>query len=263
MSNQDINFHSSVLVVDDDHDIRNLLAKLLKQNDYTAYLAQNGKEMIEHLNTKKIDVIVLDVMMPGEDGLSLLKRLPILTSNPPPVIMLSAKGEDVDRILGLEMGSDDYLVKPFHPRELMARIKTVIRRNQQTGLSDQQNFEVVKIGPWLFDLSRRLLFAIDANLEPKTDSEKIREILKSSGEGMNTIEYRLLKALTDNPQRVLSRDFLLDASIGRQYVPTDRTIDVQMSRLRQKIRDNARNSELIKTIRYEGYMLTVAVQKVK
>lgn len=252
-----------ILVVDDDDDIRNLLAQLLQKNCYNALLAENGVAMVNHLKKSPVDLIILDVMMPGEDGLSLLKRLPSIVENPPPVLILSAKGEDVDRILGLEMGSDDYLVKPFHPLELLARVKSVLRRGALTNASSEKSeLDVLKFAHWLFDRSRRLLYQIDPDLNPKTEHKKIENILKENGEGLNTIEYRLLRALTENPQRVLSRDFLLDATIGREHIPTDRTIDVQMSRLRQRLGDNARHSELIKTVRYEGYMLTVAVEKV-
>lgn len=256
---------ATILVVDDDNDIRTLLSELLKKNEFNTLIAKNGTEMVDHLNNinnVNIDLIILDVMMPGEDGLSLLKRLPVIVNNPPPVLMLSAKGEDVDRIIGLEMGSDDYLVKPFHPRELIARIKSVLRRHQQNNPTDKNQLDLVKFGHWLFDRSRRLLFKIDTDINVKTQKKEIDEILKTSGEGLNTIEYRLLTALTDNPQRVLSRDFLLDATIGREHIPTDRTIDVQMSRLRQRLGDDARHSELIKTVRYEGYMLTVATEKI-
>jgi two-component system OmpR family response regulator len=127
--------------------------------------------------------------------------------------MLSARGEDVDRIVGLEMGADDYLVKPFHPRELLARIKSVLRRGHLQNESSE--LEVVRFGQWMFDRTRRLLYAIDE----KASQSELRQQLKTQGEGLNTIEYRLLKALTDHPQRVLSRDFLLDATLGREHIP--------------------------------------------
>lgn len=253
MNNEDT---PTLLIVDDDRDIRELIAQLLAKEGYKTLLAKDGAEMIKHLAQKpSIGLIVLDVMMPGEDGLSLLKRLPTLIHPVPPVLMLSARGEDVDRIVGLEMGADDYLVKPFHPRELLARIKSVLRRRlPPEGTSD---LDVVVFADWMFDRTRRLLYKVN----PQTNKEALRALLREDGEGLNTIEYRLLKAFTDHPQRVLSRDFLLDATLGREHIPTDRTIDVQMSRLRQRLGDDARQASLIRTVRYEGYMLSAAVEK--
>jgi len=188
-----------------------------------------------------------------------LKRLPTIIKKPPPVIFLSALGEDVDRIVGLEMGSDDYLVKPFHPRELLARIKSVSRRNSTSNLVDENTDlgrDIYIFAAIIFDETRRQLYKI-----PENNNLEIKDYIKNNiGESLNTIEFRLLKALVKNPQRVLSRDFLLDATIGREHTPTDRTIDVQMSRLRQRLGDDAKHSSLIRTVRYEGYMLNVKVE---
>lgn len=224
---------ATILVVDDDVEILGLVARFLGANAFSTLTARNGAEMAECLARRRVDLIVLDLMLPGANGLDLCRDL--RRTSTIPVIMLTAKGDDVDRIIGLEVGADDYLAKPFNPRELLARISAVLRRTQarppgQT--TGPQRF--VRFAGWRLDTLKREL----------TDPRGVIVDL-------STGEYDLLAAFLEAPQRVLSRDYLLDAARTRSTDSFDRSIDVQISRLRRKIEAE---QELIKTIRGVGYM---------
>jgi two-component system OmpR family response regulator len=229
-----------ILIVDDDAEIRQLLGDYLRKNGLHASAVGDGAAMRALLAREPVDLIVLDLMLPGEDGLSLCRTL--RAQSTVPVIMLTAKGDETDRIVGLEIGADDYLPKPFNPRELLARIKTVLRR---TGTADATRGEPKRLcfAGWVLDVTARHL------LDPKG------VIVPLSGS-----EYRLLRIFLAHPQRVLSRDQLLDLTQGREAGPFDRSIDVQVSRLRQRLRDAAREQVIIKTVRNEGYVLASTVE---
>jgi len=232
-----------ILIVDDDREIRDLLAQFLVKHEYQVDTAANGSELMKKLDTGRYDIIVLDVMMPGEDGLSLCRKLRA-TSNIP-IIMLTAMGEDTDRIIGLEMGADDYIAKPFNPRELLARIKAVLRRSDGAAQADHDDtYQHLTFEGWQIDLDKRELRDVDNVLMPLTSGE-----------------YGLLLAFAEHPQRVLSRDQLLDLTRGRMAGPFDRSIDVQLSRLRRKIEPNPKSPTLIKTVRSGGYIFTPKVEK--
>ncbi|NLD55768.1 MAG: response regulator [Burkholderiaceae bacterium] len=241
MDNNDNPDH--VLVVDDDADIRDLLAEYLGQNGIKVTVARDAKDMRQVLDTTKPDIIVLDVMMPGEDGLTLCREL--RSRSNVPVIMLTARAEEVDRIIGIEMGADDYMGKPFSPRELLARIKGVLRRTRSLPptLGGAQR---VKFAGWILDSGARHLVGPDG------------VIVSLSG-----AEYRLLAVLVEHPNRVLDRNQLMDLTLGREATPFDRSIDVQISRLRNRLNDDAREPRIIKTIRNEGYILAAQVERVE
>ncbi|HEY9164009.1 MAG TPA: response regulator [Magnetovibrio sp.] len=236
-----------ILVVDDDREIRDLLARFLVKHGLRVSSAANGREMYACLEDSAIDLMVLDVMMPGEDGLTLTRNLRA-AKNAIPIIMLTAMGEDTDRIVGLEMGADDYLPKPFNPRELLARIKAVLRRFEGNAMSageDVLNAEALNFAGWSFDVGARQLF------DPQGE-----EVVLSGG------EFELLNVLVAHPGRVLSRDQLLDMARGRDAQPFDRAIDVQVSRLRKKIERDPQTPTLIKTVRGGGYLFTPKVTPV-
>jgi two-component system OmpR family response regulator len=230
-----------LLVVDDDVDIRTLLAEQLSKAGYAVSTAGNGAEMRRVLEREHVDLVVLDLNLPKEDGLTLCRDLRARSSTP--VIMLTARGEPIDRIVGLEMGADDYLTKPFEPRELLARIRNVLRRTEAL----PANLEPVsggkaKFGGWTLDLQKRHL----------VDSEG-RVIVLSGA------EFRLLRVFVSHPNRVLTREQLVALSSGRAYESQQRAIDLQISRLRGKLGDDLTGSPLIKTVRNEGYVLAAAV----
>ena len=236
-----------ILIVDDDREIRDLLSRYLVKNGYRVTTAAEGREMRKAVAEWAIDLIILDLMLPGEDGLTLCRNL--RAESGVPVIMLTAKGDEVDRIVGLEMGADDYLAKPFNPRELVARIKAVLRRAGAGagGLSGGRRAEfeaVLSFSGWRLDLERRELTSPDDVLVPLSGGE-----------------FGLLAALASHPGRVLSRDQLLDLARGRDALPFDRSIDVQVSRLRRKIEANPREPVLIKTVRGGGYMFASEVER--
>jgi two-component system, OmpR family, response regulator len=224
-----------LLITDDDPEIRELLAHFLRKHGYEVSLAANGEEMDQQLAAANFDLIVLDVMLPGEDGLSLCRRLSADTDIP--IIMLTAMGEEADRIVGLEMGADDYLAKPFNPRELLARIKAVLRRASPPSTAEGK---LVNFSRWQLDLGRRELKRRDGTLVP-----------------LSAGEFSLLQVLVEHPQQVLSRDFLLDRTRGRESGPYDRSVDIQLSRLRRKIEQDPKHPELIKTVRSGGYMFSM------
>lgn len=232
-----------LLVVDDDREIRELLADYLERQGYRVSTAANGSEMRRALDAAPTDLLILDLMMPGEDGLTLCRELRAHSAIP--IIMLTARGEPVDRIVGLEMGADDYLSKPFEPRELLARIRSVLRRAHALPFNLRQE-------------EGHLFHFADWTLEVET-----RQLLNPDGVAvaLSGSEYRLLRAFIDHAGRVLSRDQLLNLTRGRDADPFDRSIDLAVSRLRQKLLDDARDPKLLKTVRNEGYILTASVQK--
>jgi len=232
-----------ILVVDDDREIRDLLARYLSDHGMRAQGAADGRQMRRILKDWSIDLIVLDLMLPGEDGLTLCRDLRAESNLP--VIMLTAMGEETDRIVGLEMGADDYVAKPFNPRELLARIKAVLRRaeGRVTHSADSDHHRgVLLFAGWRLDLGRRELLSPGNVLV-----------------ALSTGEYALLTTFATHPQRVLSRDQLLDLARGREAQPFDRSIDVQVSRLRRKIETDPGEPELIKTVRSGGYLFTPEV----
>ena len=228
-----------ILVVDDDREIRDLLARFLDDHGHRVTTAADGREMRRALAEWGIDLVVLDLMLPGEDGLELCRKL--RAESDIPVIMLTAMGEETDRIVGLEMGADDYLPKPFSPRELLARIKAVLRRAEGRGAGEASS--VLRFAGWSLDVDGRELTSPDGVVVPLSGGE-----------------FDLLRAFVTHPKRVLSRDQLLDLARGREAQPFDRSIDVQVSRLRRKIEADPKEPTLIKTVRSGGYMFTPAVE---
>jgi two-component system OmpR family response regulator len=235
---------TKILVVDDDAEIRDLLAHFLEQEHFRVVSAASGRGIDKLLSEQHFHLVLLDIMMPGEDGLSICRRVRATSSVP--IIILTARGEEMDRVIGLEMGADDYIPKPFSPRELVARIKAVLWRTEHSynapiakGRNDRFRFDQFTI-----NLAAR-------SLEDKTGNA----VDLSSG------EFDLLTAFVRNPQRTLSRDQLLDLTRGRLLDPFDRSIDVQISRLRRKIESNPRKPDIIKTVRGLGYSFTSGVHQ--
>ena len=231
-----------ILIVDDDAEIRSLLSKYLLKNGLRVTAVANGRAMWQALDAGRLDLIVLDLMLPGEDGLTLCRTLRAKSSDIP-VIMLTARGEETDRIVGLEMGADDYLAKPFSARELLARIKAILRRAR----SLPQNLRPdtarrIRFADWVLDTVQRQLISAEGVVTPLAGAE-----------------YRLLRIFLNHPNRVLNRDQLVDLTQGKEADPLDRSIDVQVGRLRHRLRDDPREPQLIKTVRGEGYVLAVAV----
>jgi two-component system, OmpR family, response regulator len=232
-----------LIVVDDDREIRTLVSQFLTKHGYRVDAARDGQELAKALEASRFDLIVLDLMLPGEDGLTLCRRLRATPATAAiPIIMLTAMGEETDRIVGLEMGADDSLAKPFSPRELLARIKAVLRRAAGSPLAGTPTGKVLAFDGWRLDLSKRELRDPDGVL-----------VQLSAG------EYDLLVAFVEHPQRVLNRDQLLDLARGRSAAPFDRSVDVQVSRLRRKIEADPLNPILIKTVRGGGYMFSPAI----
>lgn len=231
-----------LLVVDDDREIRDLLSRFLTKHGFRVTTAADGKEMMRAIEAGRFDLAVLDLMMPGEDGLSLTRRL--RASSTLPVIMLTAMGEETDRIVGLEVGADDYVAKPFNPRELLARVKAVLRRSQGAAPQAAAERSAFRFNGWTLDAAGRTL----------TDAGGADVDLTSG-------EFDLLLVFLERPNRVLSRDQLLDLAKGRSALPYDRSIDVQLSRLRRKIEPDPKSPALIKTIRGGGYMFTGKVMR--
>ena len=226
-----------ILIVDDDARIRDLLRRYLTQEGFEVFLAEDGKSLTRILLRETVDLIVLDLMMPGEDGLSICRRLRSANDRTP-IIMLTAKVEDVDRIVGLEVGADDYLGKPFNPRELLARINAVLRRRPPTevpGAPSSEN-EVVSFGPFMFDLGSRTL---------RKDNEEMP---------LTTGEFAMLKALVRHPRQPMSREKLAQLARGREFEPFDRSLDVQVSRLRKLVELDAASPRYIQTVWGVGYV---------
>ncbi|MBL8259570.1 MAG: response regulator [Candidatus Competibacteraceae bacterium] len=230
-----------LLIVDDDLELRRLLADYLGRNGFRVSGAADGRGLWAALEQGPVDLVILDVMLPGDDGLVLCRNLRARSQLP--VIMLTARGDDTDRIVGLEMGADDYLPKPFNPRELLARINSILRRARSVPAEPGETRRFHFAG-WTLDADARQLIAPDGVLSP-----------------LGSGEYRLLRVFLDHPQRVLNRDQLLDLTQGREAAPFDRSIDVQVSRLRRRLRDDPREATLIKTVRNEGYLLAAHVSR--
>ena len=234
-----------VLVVDDDSEIRSLLREYLQKSGYRVTAVADGKGMWAALEEAQPDIVVLDLMLPGDDGLVLCRNLRARSGMP--IIMLTARGEETDRIVGLEMGADDYLAKPFNPRELLARIKSILRRARALPENLQpDDARVMRFAGWSLDIASRNLRSPDG------------VVVALSG-----TEYKLLRVFLAHPNRVLNRDQLIDLMLSRDATPFDRSIDVQVSRLRQRLGEGAREPAIIKTVRGEGYVLAVPVEAVK
>lgn len=232
-----------VLVVDDDAQIRQLAAKLLREHGFRVSVARDGREMWQALADAAIDLVILDIMLPGGNGLDLCRE--IRSRSALPVIMLTALGTDTDRIVGLEIGADDYLAKPFNPRELLARINSVLRRSRAAaGATQPGGGHMLRFEGWSLDTRRR-------------------ELCNPSGVvvDLSTGEYDLLLTFLEAPQRVLNRDQLMDSAKHRIATGFDRAIDIQVSRLRKKLDASEEGQAMIKTIRGTGYMFVPAVTR--
>ncbi|CCM76101.1 response regulator [Rhizobium mesoamericanum] len=234
-----------ILIVDDDREIRELISSYLQKNGLRVTAAADGRHMRSFLETNSVDLIILDVMMPGDDGLVLSRELRAGRHKAIPIIMLTARIDEMDRIIGLEMGADDYLAKPFSARELLARIKAVLRRTRMLppNLQISEAGQLLSFGQWKLDTTARHL--IDSN----------GTVIALSG-----AEYRLLRVFIDHPQRVLNRDQLLNLTQGRDAELFDRSIDLLVSRVRQRLGDDAREPTYIKTVRSEGYVFSMPIE---
>ncbi len=232
-----------ILIVDDDAEIRTLLGRYLEKNGLRTTAVADGRAMWQALDRAAFDLIVLDLMLPGDDGLTLCRTL--RTRSDIPVIMLTARGEETDRIVGLEMGADDYLPKPFSARELLARIKVILRRARSLppNLRPEEERDI-RFGGWTLDTVHRQLVSPEGVVSP-----------------IGGAEYRLLRIFLGHPNRVLTRDQLMEMTQGREADALDRSIDVQVSRLRRRLGDGSRDAAMIKTVRGEGYVLSVPVGK--
>lgn len=231
----------AVLIVEDDREISSLVQALLAREGFRTQVAQNGAELEAAKAAITPDLILLDLMLPGEDGLSICRRL--RASSNIPIIMVTAKGEDIDRIIGLEVGADDYIAKPFHPRELVARIRAVLRRAIPAAVASPAASRKIGFAEYVLDVDAHRLFREGEEIE------------------LSTGDFDLLSVLVEHPMRVLSRDQLMDMTKGRSWEAFDRSIDVALSRLRRKIEPDPAKPVLIKTIRNAGYMLAVPVTK--
>ncbi len=230
-----------ILIVDDDREIRTLLQHFLTEHGFRVTPAADGKGMMAALKTGRFDLIVLDLMLPGEDGLQLCRKL--RQEMALPVLMLTAMSAETDRILGLELGADDYMTKPFSPRELVARIKAILRRAGSSAEREAERPSAYSFAGWTLEIGKRQLCSAEGALLPLTSGE-----------------FDLLLAFAEHPQRILSREQLLDITRGRSSLLFDRSVDVQVSRLRRKIETDPNLPELIKTVRSGGYIFTPAVQ---
>ena len=234
--------YDHILVVDDDADIRDLLSAYLQKNGYRVTAVADGKGMREALESRRPDIVVLDLMLPGEDGLALCRN--IRARSEIPVIMLTALGEETDRIVGLELGADDYLTKPFNPRELLARIKSVLRRSRALPKNLQrEETNSIRFAGWTLDMATRNLTSPDGI------------VVALSG-----TEFKLLRVFISHPNRVLNRDQLIDLMLSRDAIPFDRAIDVQVSRLRHRLAEDAKEPSIIKTVRGEGYVFAARIE---
>lgn len=228
-----------ILIVDDDPGICELVTQYLRKQGLQASAAADGRQMRALLATTQIDLIVLDLMLPGTDGLTLCRELRNSKAHHMPIVMLTACNDEADRILGLELGADDYLTKPFAARELLARIRAVLRRTRMLppNMATAEPTHELYFGDWVLDTVARHLVDCDG------------AVVSLSG-----AEYRLLRVLLNHTQRILTRDQLLSLTQGREADVFDRSIDLLISRLRQRLRDEAREPRYIKTVRNEGYV---------
>lgn len=241
------NVRPSIIVVDDDRQIRELLGQVLDQYGFSTRLVADGRELNLALAQAPADLIVLDLMLPGDDGLTICRELRSRSTTP--VIMLTARGESIDRVVGLEVGADDYVPKPFDPRELVARIRTVLRRASSGSAAQAAGNGALSSRPrgwrfdgWSFDAVRRELHNPQGAIVP-----------------LSSLEFRLLELLLQNANQVLSRDRIMEATVGRPADPFERRIDIAISRLRARLADDGREPRLIKTVRNRGYVLTAEV----
>ncbi|MBB3956999.1 MULTISPECIES: response regulator [Novosphingobium] len=232
-----------LLLVDDEPDLREPLASYLERQGFAVRQAASAAEARNIIALDVPDLVLLDIMMPGEDGLSLCRHLTEARSIP--TIFLTARGEATDRIVGLEIGADDYVVKPFEPRELVARIRSVMRRTHRGVLAETQANEDFQFDGWRLDPLKRRLIAADGAIV-----------------AISSVEFRLLMAFLEHPRQVLDRDRLLDMVQGREAHLFDRAVDNQVSRLRRKIEVDSRNPQLIQTVWGGGYMLAADVRRV-
>lgn len=231
-----------IVVVDDHRDIRDLVGAYLSQHGFRVSVAESGTALRKVLERGGVDLIILDIMMPGEDGLSVCRQ--IRASGELPIVFLTAMADDTDRIIGLELGADDYLVKPFNPRELLARVRAVLRRTSSPAAAPREvsKDQIIDFHGWRLHVRRR-------ELQSK----------EGLGVALSTAEFRLLKVFLDHPHSVLTRDELLDLTVGRTADPFDRSIDNQVSRLRKKIEPDPKNPTIIQTHWGGGYSLSVEV----
>ncbi|MEO6974382.1 MAG: response regulator [Gallionella sp.] len=231
----------SILMVDDDAQIRQLLSDYLSGFGMSVVAVADGNAMTEAMKKSTFDLVILDLMLPGEDGLSLCRRLRVESDIP--ILMLTARGEAMDRVVGLELGADDYIVKPFEPRELVARIQTILRRTRGNRENHKEHNEAVFLG-WRLNYVMRQLVSPQELVIP-----------------LSNAEFRLLTVFIEHPNRILSREFLLDSARGRDMDIFDRSIDILVSRVRQKLNDDSRTPTLIKTVRGEGYLFDAKVAR--
>jgi DNA-binding response OmpR family regulator len=231
---------ATILIVEDDPDIRQLVGDLLVREGFAVERAEDAAAMDRALTRARPDLVILDLMLPGEDGLSICRRLRV--GDGLPILMLSAKSDEIDRVVGLEMGADDYLTKPFGPRELLARVRALLRRGHAAPRPAERRYA---FDGFVIDLDARLLADPGANPVPLTSGE-----------------FDLLACLVQRPRRVLSRDQILDATRGRAAEPFDRTVDMLMSRLRRKLDAAHPGANLIATVRNGGYLFTALVRAV-
>ncbi|MEQ1755745.1 MAG: response regulator [Micropepsaceae bacterium] len=230
-----------ILIVDDSREIRDVMSRYLQKNGFRTSVAEDARAARRQIKTNAIDLAILDVMMPDEDGLSLCRSL--RAESALPIIMLTARGEEVDRIIGLEMGADDYLSKPCNPRELLARISAILRRTSGSRRSPEIATQRIRFGSWILDVNRRDLTGVNGVALPL-----------SSG------EFRLLMAFLERPKTALTRDHLMDLTRGRNLEPFDRSIDTAVSRLRRKIEPDPNAPAIIKTVYGGGYVFTLEPQ---
>ncbi|MFO1371111.1 MAG: response regulator transcription factor [Candidatus Competibacteraceae bacterium] len=233
-----------ILIVDDDPRITRLVGQYLRQEGYQTETATNGREMRNRIAARQPDLVILDLGMPGEDGLTLTRE--IRTRSNIPIIILTGKGHTVDKVVGLELGADDYITKPFDERELLARMRSVLRRYRplrSEATSLPKDGSVARFADWTLDLTGH-------------------DLTSPTGENvyLTSHEYLLLEALVTHPNRILSRDTLMDIIAGRDWNPLDRSIDVLIAKLRKKLEKDSQQPEIIKTIRGQGYKLTVQVE---
>lgn len=236
-----------ILIVDDERRIRDMLCRYLEAEGFLAVGAEDGAAMRDYLSDNSVDLVLLDLVMPGDDGLSLSREL--RATSDVPIIILTGKGEPIDRVIGLEVGADDYITKPFHLREVLARVRSVLRRTgarapQAAKAPPEDNAKRLQFAGWQLDLVSRELRSTDGDLVPLT-----------------TGEFNLLQAFANHPNRPLDRDQLMDSARGRDWSPYDRSIDTQVGRLRKKLEDDPKNPKIIKTVRGVGYLFAAKIEK--